>query len=53
MNLVQMMRNGEVTEDAIFFEDMVRGMESATHIHNLADEKHRPAHIFEMFSTGS
>ena len=44
MNLVQMMRNGEVTsEDAIFFEDMFQpGMESLPYILHQVDEKHRP-----------
>jgi len=44
MNLVQMMRNGEVTsDDAIFFEDMFQpGMESLPYILNQVDEKHRP-----------
>ena len=44
MNLVQMMRNGEVTsEDAIFFEDMFQpGMESLPYILCQVPEKHRP-----------
>ena len=44
MNLVQMMRNGEVTSnDVIFFEDMFQpGMESLPYILNQVDEKHRP-----------
>ena len=44
MNLVQMMRNGEVTsEDAIFFEDMFQpGMESLPYILHQVEEKHRP-----------
>ena len=45
MNLVQMMRNGEVTnKDIVFFEDMFQpGMESLPYILNQVDEKHRPA----------
>jgi glycosyltransferase involved in cell wall biosynthesis len=44
MNLVQMMRNGEVTsEDAIFFEDMFQpGMESLPYILCQVPEKHKP-----------
>jgi len=44
MNLVQMMRNGEVTgEDAIFFEDMFTpGIESLGYIMNQIDAKDRP-----------
>lgn len=44
MNLVQMMRNGEVTgEDAIFFEDMFQpGIESLPYIMNQIPEKDRP-----------
>jgi glycosyltransferase involved in cell wall biosynthesis len=44
MNLVQMMRNGEVTsEDVIFFEDMFQpGMESLPYILNQVDKNHRP-----------
>ena len=44
MNLVQMMRNGEVTKnDVIFFEDMFQpGMESLPYILNQVDQKHRP-----------
>jgi glycosyltransferase involved in cell wall biosynthesis len=44
MNLVQMMRNGEVTkDDIIFFEDMFQpGMESLPYILNQVDAKHRP-----------
>jgi len=44
MNLVQMMRNGEVTsEDAVFFEDMFQpGIESLPYILHQVDEKHRP-----------
>ena len=44
MNLVQMMRNGEITnKDIIFFEDMFQpGMESLPYILNQVDEKHRP-----------
>ena len=44
MNLVQMMRNGEVTkDDVIFFEDMFQpGMESLPYILNQVDAKHRP-----------
>ena len=44
MNLVQMMRNGEVTgEDVIFFEDMFQpGMESLPYILCQVPEKHRP-----------
>ena len=45
MNLVQMMRNGEVTnKDIVFFEDMFQpGMESLPYILNQVDKKHRPA----------
>ena len=45
MNLVQMMRNGEVTnKDIVFFEDMFQpGMESLPYILNQVEEKHRPA----------
>ena len=45
MNLVQMMRNGEVTyQDAIFFEDMFQpGMESLPYILHQVDERHRPS----------
>lgn len=45
MNLVQMMRNGEVTsEDAIFFEDMFQpGIESLPYILDQIPEKDRPA----------
>ena len=45
MNLVQMMRNGEVTkDDIVFFEDMFQpGMESLPYILNQVDKKHRPA----------
>src|SRR6056300_11428 len=44
MNLVQMMRNGEVTnKDIIFFEDMFQpGMESLPYILNQVEDKHRP-----------
>lgn len=44
MNLVQMMRNGEVTgEDAIFFEDMFQpGMESLPYIMNQIPAEQRP-----------
>jgi glycosyltransferase involved in cell wall biosynthesis len=44
MNLVQMMRNGEVTgEDVIFFEDMFTpGIESLGYIMNQIPEKDRP-----------
>ena len=44
MNLVQMMRNGEVTnKDIIFFEDMFQpGMESLPYILHQVEEKHRP-----------
>src|SRR6056300_1611649 len=44
MNLVQMMRNGEVTSnDIVFFEDMFQpGMESLPYILHQVDEKHRP-----------
>ena len=44
MNLVQMMRNGEVTnKDIVFFEDMFQpGMESLPYILNQVDAKHRP-----------
>ena len=44
MNLVQMMRNGEVTDkDVIFFEDMFQpGIESLPYILNQVDAKHRP-----------
>lgn len=45
MNLVQMMRNGEVTgEDVIFFEDMFQpGMESLPYIMDQIPANHRPA----------
>ena len=41
MNLVQMMRNGDITsEDAIFFEDMFQpGMESLPYILHQVDER--------------
>jgi hypothetical protein len=44
MNLVQMMRNGEVTsEDAVFFEDMFQpGIESLPYILNQVSENMRP-----------
>ena len=44
MNLVQMMRNGEVTgEDVIFFEDMFQpGMESLPYIMDQIPEEQRP-----------
>jgi hypothetical protein len=44
MNLVQMMRNGEVTgEDVIFFEDMFQpGMESLPYIMDQITEEQRP-----------
>lgn len=44
MNLVQMMRNGEVTgEDVIFFEDMFQpGMESLPYIMNQIPAEQRP-----------
>ena len=44
MNLVQMMRNGEVTsEDAIFFEDMFQpGMEALPYIIQQSPEQYRP-----------
>jgi hypothetical protein len=44
MNLVQMMKNGEVTsEDHIFFEDMFQpGIESLPYIMNQIPEKDRP-----------
>jgi len=44
MNLVQMMRDGEVTrDDVIFFEDMFQpGMESLPYILNQVEESHRP-----------
>ncbi len=44
MNLVQMMRNGEVTgEDVIFFEDMFQpGMESLPYIMDQIPEEERP-----------
>ena len=44
MNLVQMMKAGEVTsEDIIFFEDMFQpGMESLPYILNQVEEQHRP-----------
>ena len=44
MNLVQMMRNGEVTsKDIVFFEDMFQpGMESLPYILHQVKEKHRP-----------
>jgi len=44
MNLVQMMRNGDVTsEDAVFFEDMFQpGMESLPYILCQVPEQHRP-----------
>lgn len=44
MNLIQMMRNGEVTaEDVIFFEDMFHpGIESLPYILNQIDESLRP-----------
>ena len=44
MNLVQMMRNGEVTgEDAVFFEDMFQpGMESLPYIMDQIPESDRP-----------
>jgi hypothetical protein len=44
MNLVQMMRNGEVTsKDIVFFEDMFQpGMESLPYILHQVEEKHRP-----------
>ena len=44
MNLVQMMRNGEVTsEDAVFFEDMFQpGIESLPYILHQVDKEHRP-----------
>jgi hypothetical protein len=44
MNLVQMMRNGEVTSnDIVFFEDMFQpGMESLPYILHQVEEKHRP-----------
>ena len=44
MNLVQMMRNGEVTgEDVIFFEDMFQpGMESLPYIMDQIDPAERP-----------
>jgi hypothetical protein len=45
MNLVQMMRNGEVKgDDAIFFEDMFQpGMESLPYIMNQIPQEQRPA----------
>lgn len=44
MNLVQMMKNGEVTgEDIVFFEDMFQpGIESLPYIMNQIPEKDRP-----------
>jgi hypothetical protein len=44
MNLVQMMRNGEVTnEDVIYFEDMFQpGIESLPYILDQIDTAHRP-----------
>ena len=44
MNLVQMMKNGEVTnEDVIYFEDMFQpGIESLPYILNQIDPVHRP-----------
>ena len=44
MNLVQMMRNGEVTnKDIVFFEDMFQpGMESLPYILHQVPDKHRP-----------
>jgi hypothetical protein len=44
MNLVQMMRNGEVTgEDVVFFEDMFQpGMESLPYIMDQIPEEQRP-----------
>jgi glycosyltransferase involved in cell wall biosynthesis len=47
MNLVQMMRNGEVlTGDVIYFEDMFHpGIESLPYILNQIDDKHQP-HIY-------
>ena len=44
MNLVQMMRNGEVTgEDVVFFEDMFQpGMESLPYIMDQIPEQERP-----------
>jgi len=44
MNLVQMMKSGEVTkDDIIFFEDMFQpGMESLPYILNQVTEEHRP-----------
>ena len=44
MNLVQMMRNGEVTgEDVVFFEDMFQpGMESLPYIMNQIPKSQRP-----------
>ena len=45
MNLVKMMKQGEVTEDdVIFFEDLFQpGIESLPYIINQIDEKHRPS----------
>ena len=44
MNLVKMMKNGEITsDDAIFFEDMFQpGMESLPYIIQQSPEKYRP-----------
>ena len=44
MNLVQMMRNGDVTnEDVIYFEDMFQpGIESLPYIFDQIDPSHRP-----------
>jgi len=44
MNLVQMMKSGEVTkDDIIFFEDMFQpGMESLPYILNQVTEEHKP-----------
>ena len=54
MNLVQMMRNGEVTgEDVIFFEDMFQpGMESLPYIMDQIPTEQRPTSLDPLFSTG-